>query len=99
MRQATKELFMSQWLRKMHIAFEVTRHDQDNCIELKFIDYRNNCLLASKRYDMMTVRISPKELSELVKKFEREEIYPILFEEYRIVTKDLVPTVRLIREN
>ena len=94
-----EEASMSVWLRKMHIAFEVTRHDYDNCIELKFVDYKNSCLLASKRYNLMDIRISHTALQRLVKKFEKEEIYPLLFGEPKSASTGFTPKIRLIREN
>lgn len=91
---------MSIWLRKMHIAFEVTRHEVDKSIELKLIDYRNNCLLVSKRYDI-DISIRYSDLQRLVDNFELEEVYPILFGEESHQGKEVVsaPTIRLIREN
>ena len=94
-----EEASMSVWLREMHIAFEVTRHDYDNCIELKFVDYKNSCLLVSKKYEMRTIRIGHKALQRLVKKFEKEEIYPLLFGEPKSASTGFTPKIRLIREN
>jgi hypothetical protein len=96
----TEESLMSIWLRKMHIAFEVTRHEVDKSIELKLIDYKNNCLLVSKSYDI-DISIRYSDLQRLVNKFELEEVYPILFgeESYRHTEVSSTPTIRLIREN
>lgn len=93
----SEESCMSIWLRKMNIAFEVTRLEINDSLELKFVDYRNNCLLVSRRYvGFGGVKIGYKELQKLVKKFEVEEIYPILFDSPKARVQ---PTFRLIREN
>ena len=96
----SEEAVMAVWLREKRIAFEVTRHDVDKSIELKYIDYKHNCLLVSKRYFGLNIRMGHDELSELVKRFEQDEVYGLLFEgaELRVdgVRK---PTFRLIRED
>lgn len=96
-----EEASMSVWLREMRIAFEVTRHEVDKTIELSLIDYKHQCLIARRTYEVTRdIGITYTELKDLVKKFEREEIYPILFEdEVKRVTKKVVPMLRLIREN
>jgi hypothetical protein len=96
-----EEASMSVWLREMRIAFEVTRHEVDKTIELSFIDYKHQCLIARRTYEITGgVSITYTELKELVKRFEREEIYPILFDdEVKKVTRKVVPMLRLIRED
>jgi len=96
-----EEASMSVWLREMHIAFEVTRHEVDKTIELSFIDYKHDCLIARRTYEITGgISISYTDLQDLVKRFEREEIYPILFDdEVKKVTKKVVPMLRLIRED
>lgn len=95
-----EENLMAIWLRSRRIAFEATNeysvlfYDQ---IELKFIDYKNNCLLVSKLYEKPD---NNKDLRALVKKFEQEEVYPILFEDTKNRTGELATSMfRLIRED
>jgi len=92
---------MAIWLKSKRIAFEVTRFEMDKSIELRFIDYKHNCLLVSRKYSVQNVAMGYKSLELLVKKFEREEIYPILFDGVRIQLDHAVvtPNFRLIREN
>jgi hypothetical protein len=95
-----EESIMAVWLRENHIAFEVTRLDIDKSIELKLIDYKHNCLLVSKQYHELNIHMGHAELERLVKKFEREEIYSILFEDIKIRDAGIaMPTTRLIRED
>ena len=91
---------MSIWLKEMRIAFEVTRTEIDKSIELKLVDYKHNCLLVSKKYSDLNITMDHRELEKLVKKFEREEVYGILFEGAELRVGGVkTPNFRLIREN
>jgi hypothetical protein len=96
-----EEVAMGIWLKEMRIAFEFTRIDFDKTIEIKLIDYKNQCLLASKKFSIIPDRINNDSLRELVKQFERDEVYPLLFEENKFRTDDpeSLPKIRLIRED
>lgn len=96
----SEESLMAVWLREKRIAFEVTRCDVDKSIELRLVDYKHNCLLVSKKYFGLSLTMGHSELSVLVMRFEREEVYCILFEgaEPRVGGTGK-PTFRLIREN
>jgi hypothetical protein len=93
-----EEMAMAAWLRRKRIAFEVTRLDIDKSIELNLTDYIHNCLIVSKVYRNLNPRMGLQELEALVKKFEQEEVYPILFdsEDTRVTS---TPVFRLIRED
>ena len=91
---------MAIWLREKRIAFEVTRLEINKTVELKLIDYKHNCLLVSKKYNVLDVRMSHRALEALVKRFEQEEVYGLLFEGAKLrVVGIRKPTFRLIREN
>ena len=96
----SEEALMAIWLKEMRIAFEVTRTEIDKSIELKLIDYKHNCLLVSKKYFGLNLTMGYNELEKLVKKFEREDVYGILFEGAELRVDEIrKPTFRLIREN
>lgn len=98
----SEEEEMAKWLRANRILFEVSKNDYDRTIELKLIDYKHKCLIVSKRYPAKQIQniLSRVGLTELVKEFEQEMVYPILFNDVAIVGVRMgIPTIRLIREN
>jgi len=91
-------LEMRAWLLKKRITFEFTRSEYDRSITISLIDYTNRCLVVSKEYVNADIFMDHKGMERLVKEFEREEVYPILFN-LKTGNKKPLPTIRLIREN
>jgi hypothetical protein len=95
-----EEIEMRRWLGKACIGFELTRFDFDRSIEFKLVDYKHKCLIASKKYFVNDAMLNVGEVEEMLKKFEVEEIYPLLFGGLKLMTiEELAVDTRLIRED
>jgi hypothetical protein len=91
---------MRKWLLKMRIAFEFTTYESTKAIKIRLVDYKNNYEVACKEYPEPAGWRNARYRHSLMKKvillFEEEEVFPMLFEQYRY--KDAVlPESRLIR--
>ncbi len=95
---------MRKWLLMNRITFEFVHRDSDNAVEIKLIDYKNKCLIASKTYSLSKVFVPVSsvplpirkiKLTEMVLKFEEEELFSMLFgweaaelPEHRLIRED-----------
>lgn len=89
---------MREWLKSKRIAFEFTNYpDLPNpTVEIKLVDYKNNCLLLSAKYPAHN--LNPDSLRMLVLEFEKVLVFPMLFEDAKFHDRE-PPTIRLIRED
>lgn len=89
-------LYMRAWFRERRIAFEFTNYPEEKCIEIKFIDYKNKCLLVSAKYP--AEGLTPPKLQILVREFEEKMIFPMVFDDIKFHDRE-PPDIRLIRED
>ena len=100
-----KQKEMGEWLKRNRIQYEFAEVysdlSGDKDFDIRFIDYNNNCLIASRSFPKPT-RVTPELVRQLVRKFEEEDLFPMLFEECEFEGADRtrgVPAVRMIRED
>jgi hypothetical protein len=94
---------MRKWLTKQRIFYEVETIEFNRSLKIKFIDKKNNCVLAERAYSMRLLReISESRvvaLTKLIKDFQTEEIDYLLFGDTGESLDGRPPTYRLIRRD
>jgi hypothetical protein len=89
---------MKDWLLSKKILLEASSVYHDRSIQFKLVDTVNNCCLASAIYTLPSVSSGNIiDLQNLVYRFEREEVHPILFHLKEVKFEQDMD--RLIREN
>ena len=89
---------MREWLKSKRIAFEFVNNPDipHPTVEIKLVDYKNNCLLLSAKYP--ATNLNPESLRMLVFEFEKVLVFPILFDDVKFHDRQ-PPDIRLIRED
>lgn len=91
---------MALWLSKNRLVFEVEHIDYTKQIIVKFIDKKNDCILASKTYPWTMPLGNNSMMRKLLLNFQIEEVNPLLFgfEDSSLEITE-VPLMRLIRDD